>query len=430
MAAQTSGEPASGVAAKSSAWGLLVLLTTINVLNFVDRQLLPSFANFIKPDLNLTDTQFGLLTGLFFLVFYAVAGLFMGILADTTHRGRLIAGAIAIWSLLTAASGLARNFVSMAIPRALIGIGESALTPTAMSLLADRFKPGQLGLAAGIYYLGVPVGAGASLLIAGYLGPAIGWRNCFYLLGFGGLVLAGLMLLVRDPRPVRSRHEKGPSFAAQVAALGGALARSPSLVAIMAGGVSLHFAVGAAAFDQLWFVSERGFERAEIAQITGFITVVAGIAGNLFGGFVGDWWQQRFKSGRPMLLFWMMLVLTPLLIAYRIVPPESPFFLLGVGVGIFSLAAFYGPTFSCVQELAPGKARATVTAFYILCLNVIGVGVGITGMGIVTDLFRAQGAAEPYSLGLLTFTFLSALAVPAFFLAGRWFKRDRDRLAA
>ena len=424
------GQAPNDDAAKTGAWGLLVLLTIINVLNFVDRQLLPSFANFIKPDLGLTDTQFGLLTGLFFIVFYAVAGLFMGVLADTTHRGRLIAGAVAVWSLLTAASGLAKNFVSMAIPRGLIGVGESALTPTAMSLLADRFKPSQLGLAAGIYYLGVPVGAGASLLIAGYLGPAIGWRNCFFLLGIGGLAFAALMLFVRDPRPVRQKHEKGPSFASQLAALGGALARSPALVAIMVGGVSLHLAVGAASFDQLWFVAERGFERAEIAQITGYITVVGGVAGNLFGGFVGDWWQKRFKSGRPMLLFWMMLVLTPLLIAYRIVPPESPLFFLGVGVGIFSLAAFYGPPFALVPELPPGKARATVTAFYILCLNVVGVGVGITGMGIVTDILRAQGAAQPYSLGLLIFTILSALALPAFFLAGRWFKRDRDRLPA
>jgi len=419
---------ATAPSVRAGGMGILLLLTAINVLNFVDRQLLPSFANFIKPDLGLTDTQYGLLTGLFFLIFYAVAGLFMGALADLTHRPRLIAGAIALWSLLTAASGAARNFVALAIPRALVGVGESALTPTAMSLLADRFSPARLGFAAGFYYMGVPIGAGASLLVAGYLGPALGWRNCFYLLGAGGLTLALMMLFVRDPRPKRPAHEKAPGFGAQLRALHGALMRSPALVATMCGGVALHFAVGAAAFDQLWYVQERGFERAEIAQLTGFLTVIGGVAGNLFGGFIGDWWQAKMKSGRPMLLFWMMLALTPLGLVYRLISPDSPIFYIGIAVGVFQLAAFYGPTFSTVQELAPPGARATVTAFYILCLNVIGLGIGITGSGFLVDQLRAAGNAAPYTWSLFAFTLASSLTIPAFFLAGLWSKRDRAKL--
>ncbi|HMT43073.1 MAG TPA: MFS transporter [Chakrabartia sp.] len=411
-----------------SPWGLLALLIVINILNFVDRQLLPSFANFIKPELGLTDTQFGLLTGLFFIIFYAVAGLFMGMLADITHRGRLIAGAIAVWSLLTAASGAAKGFISMAIPRALVGIGESALTPAALSLLSERFPPRQLGLAAGLYYLGVPIGAGASLLVAGYLGPVIGWRNCFYLLGIAGLSLAVVMLFVRDPR-TRPVHHSQPGLGTQLSLLHNAVRQSPALVATMAGGVAIHFAVGAASFDQLWFVQERGFDRAEIAKITGLLTVVGGVAGNVFGGFAGDWWQRRFGSGRPMLLFWMMLALSPFLLAYRIVSPESPLFYLGVALGVFQLAAFYGPTFSTVQELAPPSARATVTAFYVLCLNAIGLGVGVTAAGWMVDLLRKAGHAEPYSVALVVFTLLSSIAIPAFFLAGRWFQRDKERLA-
>ena len=134
-------QAAPGAAQKTAAaapFGLLLLLTLTNALNFVDRNLLASFANFLKPELHLTDTQYGLLTGLVFLIFYAVAGLFMGILADLSHRPRLIAGAIAVWSLLTAASGAARGFVSLAIPRALIGIGESALTMNTLLNWANK----------------------------------------------------------------------------------------------------------------------------------------------------------------------------------------------------------------------------------------------------------------------------------------------------
>lgn len=424
---------ASAPAAKAAALpvGLLLLLTVTNALNFVDRNLLASFANFLKPELHLTDTQYGLLTGLVFLLFYATAGLFMGMLADLTHRPRLIAVAIALWSLLTAASGAARGFVSLALPRALIGIGESALTPTAMSLLADRVARARMGLAAGLYYMGVPIGAGLGLLIAGYLGPAIGWRNCFYAVGAVGLLLSGAFLFVREPRPKAvAHHAKGPGIGVQLSLLAGALKRSPALTLTIAGGVALHISVGAAQFDQLWFVAERGFERAEIARLAGYITIVAGVAGNLFGGFIGDWWQGHMKSGRPMILAMLMLVLIPMSFAYRLSPAGSPIFLVGMGIGVFQLAAFYGPTFSTVQDLAPPSARATVTAFYILCLNVIGLGIGNTGAGWAIDHFRSAGVAQPYTASVLVFLAASALAIPCFFLAGRWSKRDRARIDA
>lgn len=411
----------------ASRWGLLALLTVINVLNFVDRQLLPSFANFIKPELGLSDTQFGLLTGLFFITFYAVAGLFMGVLADRMNRARLIAVAIALWSALTAASGAAKGFLSMALPRALIGVGESALTPAAASLLADRFKSAQLGLAISIYYLGVPVGSGASLLVAGYLGPTIGWRNCFYLLGAAGLVLALVMLLVRDPRAAPD-HAHGPGWHAHLRVLATALRQSPALVMIIGGGVALHIAVGAAAFDQLWFVEERGFERAEIAKLTGYITVVAGVSGSLFGGFAGDWWYNNRPSGRAMMLFWMFLLLAPLTLAFRLVSPDSPLFVPGIGVGVFLLCAFYGPSVSTIQELSPPSARATLVAFNILCVNAIGLAIGITGTGWLIDIYRSSGTAQPYTAAALTMSAVSLLAIPAFYLAGHWFHRDKARL--
>lgn len=168
------------------------------MLSPIDRQLLASFANFVVPDLGLTNAQFGLLTGVLFLVSYALMGLVMGPLADIVHCPRLVAVAVGLWSALTAASGAARGFVTLAIPRVLIAVGESALTPASMSMLADRFPRSRLGFAVGFYYTGVPLGFGLSLLIAGYLGPAIGWRNCFYALGAIGLVLALVMLLIQE----------------------------------------------------------------------------------------------------------------------------------------------------------------------------------------------------------------------------------------
>ena len=161
-------------------YGFLMFLTLLNVMNFVDRQLLASFANWIVPDLGLTNTEFGLLTGLIFIFFYSVAGVFMGVLADRVNRTRLIAAGLALWSALTALSGMAKGFVSLAIPRLFIGVGESIMTPTAMSLLADRFPSSRLGFASGVYYMGVPIGVAASLFVVAYLEPLLGWRGCFY----------------------------------------------------------------------------------------------------------------------------------------------------------------------------------------------------------------------------------------------------------
>jgi MFS family permease len=412
-------------------FAFLGLLTLLNVMNFVDRQALPSFANFIVPDLGLSATDFSYLTGIFFTFFYATAGLFTGVLADLFHRPRLIAGGLGIWSVLTAATGAATSFGSIAVPRLLIGVGESVLSPTAMSLLSDRFPTSRLGFASGVYYMGVPLGVGTSLLITGYLGPAIGWRHCFYYLGALGLVFAALMLFVKET-PRRRPAGAAPAAPRQrlgqvVATLGRALASSPALVCTMAGGVVFHFILGAAAFDQLWLVEERGFERGAIARTAGWIAMGAGVLGNLLGGIGSDRFLRRTGMGRPMFLALLLALFAPFGFAYRIADPDSPWFWAGMFMGSVQLGMFYGPTFSSVQELVPPNIRATVVGFYIMLLNVVGLGVGNTGAGI---LVRAAGGSDGYSQALLLFTALSLLAVPLFAYAGRRFARDRDALYA
>lgn len=151
--------------AKSHA--LLGFLMLLNIINMVDRNLLSSFGPQVVEDLGLTDSQFGLLTGILFVFFYAIVALFMGALADRFHRPRLIAAGLMLWSLLTAFSGVAKNFVQIGVARLLIGIGESSLTPASISILSDVYPQQKRGMASGIYYLGVPLGAGGSFIVAG-----------------------------------------------------------------------------------------------------------------------------------------------------------------------------------------------------------------------------------------------------------------------
>jgi len=281
--------------------------------------------------------------------------------------------------------------------------------------------------------MGVPIGVGVSLLIVGYLGPAIGWRNCFYLLGAIGLALAVVMYFLKDPKRTIEADKAGPAivspgFLELLKVLMGALKASPALMMTIGGGVTFHFILGAATFDQLWYVQERGFDKAEIAQITGWVGITAGIAGNLFGGLGGDYFLKKTGVGRPMFLFFVMLALAPINIAYRLVEPDHWVFWLGVAAGFFQLGCFYGPTFATVQELVPEKIRATVVAFYILLLNMAGVAIGVSLAGIYIDYLIDIKSPEPYTQTLLWFTVISLTAIPLFFFAGRRYEADKARL--
>ncbi len=408
-----------------NAYRLLFFLTLLNLLNFVDRQLIASFSNFIVPDLGLTNAQFGFLTTLPFIVFYSVAGLFMGVLADMVNRPRLIAFGVVLWSIFTALTGAAKGFISMALPRMFIGVGESILTPTSMSLLSDSFPSKKMGFAAGFYYMGVPIGVGVSLLIAGYLGESLGWRNCFYLLGALGLVLGLCSLLFKDrPRKhIQNHNEKRTlskkSVSEIIKTLFKALSASSALRFTILAGIFYHIALGASVFEQLWLVEERGFERSTIAMIVGWIGVFAGLAGNLIGGILSDWWQENTDQGRPMFLFWLALLTLPISIYYRFVEPGSIIFWIGIIIGYFQLGCFFGPTFSTVQELVPENIKATVVSFYILTLNLIGLTIGSLVGGILADLMEAANYQD---------SIISIISIPCYYLAGKKYHEDKNRL--
>ncbi len=417
---------------------ILLFMIVLNILNFVDRQLLASFAPAIVKDLGLSDTQFGLLNGIVFVLFYAVMGVAMGALADRYHRPRLIAVGLVLWSALTAASGAARNFVQLGLARMLIGVGESTLTPACMSMTADLFRPEKRGVASGVYYLGIPIGAGASFVVAGILGAKIGWRNTFYLLGIIGVAMSLLLLFMKDPqrgffdkgvKPVQNDGAK-PSIKEIFSSLKNVLKSSPALVLIILACTAIHVPLGNMAFEQLWLVRECGLPQSQAATLFGGLFIISGILGNILGGAGGDAWNKRRPGGRVLFLAWMLLALSPFILAYRFVSPGTTLFYCGMFMlGIYYMM-FYGPVFATIQELVPVNIRSTVVAFSLLLFNVIGIGAGVGLSGLLSDLFRARGVAQPLTWVLFVSGLIGVLAVPLFFLAWRYYQRDRDRLKA
>jgi MFS family permease len=407
----------------------LLFVTILNVINFVDRQFIASFANFIIPDLQLTNTEFGLLTGVIFIFFYVVSGLFVGTLADRYNRTKIIGVGVIVWSFFTAISGLAKNFITLAIPRLFIGIGESAMTPTTMSILADRYEIKKLGFAAGFYYMGVPLGVGVSLIIAGYLGPVIGWRGCFYLIGSIGMVLGLLMLFVKDsPRKNITPTTKQKSFNEIISLLFKALTRSKSLILTIAAGTIYHLNLGASVFDQVWAIQDKGLDRAAFAQASGWIFTIFGILGSVFGGTFSDWALKNYNLPRT----WFLLILTLLSMPFaftRYLDPDGTLFWVGICVAAFGLGCFYGPVFAVIQELVPPSIRGTIVGFNLVCLNLIGFVPGSIIAGVVLDNMLASGVEMPYTNTLVAFSVMFLILGPIlYYFAGKYYQADKTAL--
>jgi MFS family permease len=407
----------------------LLFVTILNVINFVDRQFIASFANFIIPDLQLTNTEFGLLTGVIFIFFYVVSGLFVGTLADRYNRTKIIGVGVIVWSFFTAISGLAKNFITLAIPRLFIGIGESAMTPTTMSILADRYEIKKLGFAAGFYYMGVPLGVGVSLIIAGYLGPVIGWRGCFYLIGSIGMVLGLLMLFVKDsPRKNITPTTKQKSFNEIISLLFKALTRSKSLILTIAAGTIYHLNLGASVFDQVWAIQDKGLDRAAFAQASGWIFTIFGILGSVFGGTFSDWALKKYNLPRT----WFLLILTLLSMPFaftRYLDPDGTLFWVGICVAAFGLGCFYGPVFAVIQELVPPSIRGTIVGFNLVCLNLIGFVPGSIIAGVVLDNMLASGVEMPYTNTLVAFSVMFLILGPIlYYFAGKYYQADKSAL--
>ena len=415
-------------------YGFLVFLALLNALNILDRNLVPTFANDIKADLHLSNGQFGLLSGIMFTLLYGLISPIMGLVADTTHRPRLAGFGVGLWSLLTAATGLARGFVSLALPRLFIGVGESALTPPALSLLADRFPARQMGFVSGFYYAGAPVGVGLAYLIAGALGPAIGWRNCFILIGAIGV----LMALVLGVQPeTRARPARGPrSLARSVSGMLSlipeffrATKRSPALLLVIAGGVACHFVNGATQFETLWWKEELHLATGPLFLKVALISATAGVAGSVISGLIADWWLKATGQGRPIMLALMLLILTPIGVFYRLTDHAGVAFWIGICGRLFQLGVIFGASFSTLQELVPARIRATTFAVFILSINVFGLGASSTLGGYLIDALAKAGDPRPIGHVLAILTLASGLAIPCYYLAGRRLARDREALA-
>ena len=413
-AAATMPAAASDERVPPSAWALLLFLTALNIMNFVDRMLIASLAPLLIKELGLTRAQIGLLTGFGFVFFYTLVGLFLGVAADRYRRLPLIGAGLAVWSAMTALSGWARSFIQLAIPRIFVGIGEATLTPASISMLGDAFPRRRLGLAVGVYYAGIPLGLALALISSSFIAPRYGWRFSFFTLGIVGIVATLFLLMLREPRrrQTAATATVKPAVGHLLRDLARGLLDRPSIIYALIGGSILCYGSGAALHGVTWLVEERGFPYPVAAFRSGIVAVFAGFLGNVAGGAFGDACARRFRGGR----LWSLVIMTgffavPAWIFYSTKPGTALFYICWFFTSA-GTTAWFGPLFSAYQELAPAHTRSTMIAFALLVLNLLGVGPGplITGM---------IGDARGLTSGLLISVAFTALAMVPFAFAAR-----------
>lgn len=360
---------------------MVAAVASLNVLAFVDRQLLVALAPLLIADLGLTRAQIGLLVGVSFIVVFAVGTLAVGVLADRWNRPRLIALGLAIWSGATALTSTAGGMASLFAWRSLVGVGEAALPATALAMIGDRVPRRHLGLATGVFYAGIPVGFALSFALSGLVGPRLGWRACFVALGALGLAGTLLVLRIEDP----PRRAAMPAGGAGARGVWSALSERPMILVLSAAGVLLVYASASSQHAITWLVAERGFDYSRAAWLSAGVIVVAGLAGNLAIGAITDRAHQAHPAGRVVALAGVSFIGLLASAGFYTLPATSwPFFACWLVAQGF-LLGWYGSLVAAVDERAPEGRRASVLGFLLMAINLLGVATGPYVTGLIGD---------------------------------------------
>ncbi len=370
----------------------------VNMLNYVDRMVLAVLVESIRVEIPMTDTQIGILTGLAFAIFYALAGLVIGRLADTISRKNLLLVSISVWSMATAVTGLASNFYHLLMARLVVGTGEAGSTPSSQSLLADycnyRIRPA----AYAIFSTGGTLGLTVGLAGGGWIAGMYGWRIAFLAAGLLGIPVA-LLVAMTLKEPIRGAQDgasdtmSGLSFGATFKTL---LARRSFLMIVLASTCTAFILFGVAQWVPAYLVRAFGLGPAEVGLYFGLATGVGSALGAIIGGFA----CSKLVERNIYWLLWLPLVVSLCL------PPIYwlAFYTSSLNIALCGILAVnlvgalgFGPMTAAMHSVVPAGMRGTATAIYGLATSLLGVGLAPFIIGVMSDIL-GDGAQDAASL--------------------------------
>lgn len=411
------------------AWYVVAVLTVAYIFSFIDRQIISLLVAPIQRDLQISDTQMSLLMGLSFAVFYTLFGIPLGRLADTHSRRAIISLGIAFWSLMTAGCGLTRNFWELALMRMGVGVGEATLSPAAYSLIADYFPPHRRSTAMSVYSMGIYLGSGLAFILGGmvaqfvmvhenytiplpYVSPGPmdvdstvspaftvrSWQLVFFVVGLPGLLVALLLLTVREPRR-RGIAPSGQAVATVGETLAYVLANRTTFVCLNLGValVTLN-AYASSSWVPSLFIRRFQWTQGQTGLAYGTIIALFGTLGVVCGGWLADRWFQQGRMDAPLRVAWMScLCWLPFGALYPLMPTGTLTAGLMIPVVFFSSMPF-GVAPAAIQRMMPNTMRAQATAIYLFVINIIGMGSGPTIAALLTERVFQDKSMLHYSL--------------------------------
>ncbi len=410
----------------------LLLLTLVYGFNFIDRQIMGILAPFIQKDLGLTNTELGLLIGLAFAVFYTFVAIPIAWLADRFNRVNILSIALATWSAFTALTGLANNFVQVALARMGVGIGEAGGSPPSHSIISDMYPKEERASALGVYSMGIPLGIMAAYFVTASLMDVsedqVNWRQIFIFLGLTGIALAVVVKLVLK-EPLRGAMEltssttiSKPPFLDSLKVL----MRIPAWWA-MCFGIAFGSFVSYAksAFQTKYLVTlDPSFDFQTLVIILGIMNGTTYAGGAFFGARLADRWGKKDIRAYGWLPAIAMLFCLPVgIIGWWVDSVEMH--LVFATFALLLLGIYLGPSFAIAQTLAPIHMRAMSTALFFFILNMIALGGGPTFAGWLMDVFGNnynEIESIRYSLTVTTCVFIPS--VISFLLVSKFLPKD------
>ena len=406
---------------------MLAVLTAVYVSNIADRYVISTLIEPIRIELHLSDTAIGFLTGTALAIFYTGMGIPLGMIADRVDRRKLIALSLAIWSIMTVACGLARNFLELLLARIGVGIGEAGGTPASQSMIADMFPFSERVRATSVFALGAAAGSMLGAVAGGAIAEAYGWRWAFIALGIPGVLLALIVRMTvfepeRGGSGLRERAERAPSLAQTIRFI----ARQRSLLHVLAGQtVVIFWSWGLLWWTPAFLARSHGLSTGEAGQLLGIINGVCGTIGVLAGGIL----IHRLGRNNPRWQCWVVSVVTLACTFVSIAvyttssrSAATTFLWLFVPAAYINLA----PTFSLTQSLVPPQMRALCCAIMLFGANVANLALAPQLIGLMSDGFRQYSGAGAESLrwALIVASFTGFWAAYHYWAAGR---RDLTR---
>jgi len=413
--------------ARRYALGVLVVVYTFN---FIDRQILAILLPAIKAEFLVDDWVLGFLAGSAFALFYATLGIPIATLADRWSRRNLIAIAVAIWSAMTALSGMAGNIVHLTLARIGVGVGEAGCSPAAHSLIADYYPPEKRSTAMGIYSLGISLGIMIAYLAGGWVAQNIGWRAAFLMVGLPGLILAVVVrYTMQEPPRGMSEGRIDSGRRPDVLTVTRYLLRRKSFVHLAIGsGLASFVSYAVITFFPSFMIRSHGMGLAEIGVYLGLIIGIGSGLGYVGGGYLAD--KASIVGHKYSLWTVSAAMIFGWLFTFPVYLLNNPYWVFAAFAVPTVFSNFYlATTFAQVQGLVGLRMRAVASALLLFILNIIGLGLGPMFTGILSDLLRASFGDESlrYSL-LLVGAVIGPWSAWHFYIAGRHLEADLDRV--